>query len=729
MSYRRLIFHALMTVALASGMFLPASTTIHAAPIEYVVTKAADTADGSCNADCSLREAIIAANANPGRDTIQLPAGLYLLTLVGPGEDAAATGDLDITDDLTLRGLRAADVLIDGNSYNNGNFDRVIEIRGKVSVELAQVTIQRGFVRDDATAGIRNSSGSLRLVDCVIRDNSQTFGGSVSNGGQLTALRTTFRDNEGSTGVGAISNGGDLQLEKSSIIHNNGTAGGAISNGGIVTLTESLVQNNTGTDGGVGAFVNSGSMTFISSTLTGNSGEFDGMMLNYGSATFRNSLIYGNGGFTIGAIRSYGDLTLINTTVTGNGGRLVLQTTRATIIQSTIAGNHPRGDGFALDGTATLKQTIIADNSPGGEFSASNCSPSGSFASEGYNIDDDGTCRLNKSGDLSAVEPKLGLLGDHGGPTLTYALLAGSPAYNAIPSALCATGVDQRGITRPKDGACDIGAFEADAINKAKITIYKAAQPKSTQDFTFYGPLGKFWLDDALPDDGDSVSAVTSFLVNSGSHNLTESVLQSWYLAGITCSGNGQSTPSVAQRSVNVTVMGGEEMNCTFANQRRVNLQAIKFNDLNGDGLRQSGEPTLASWEIHFYKGDGALLSRKVTDANGFASINNLVAGSFKVCETPQAGWTNTLPGQIDPLLGIPCYTITLKPGQNGALFFGNSRAMVTRPAEEIDPSQGVSIRELPDVNEAENDEPESDANIEQEGVFTHTLFLPVVSR
>src|SRR5690349_19345257 len=50
----------------------------------------------------SLRSAIIAANAHAGADTILLPAGTYTLTISGNNENAAATGDLDITDALTI---------------------------------------------------------------------------------------------------------------------------------------------------------------------------------------------------------------------------------------------------------------------------------------------------------------------------------------------------------------------------------------------------------------------------------------------------------------------------------------------------------------------------------------------------------------------------------------------------------------------------------------------------
>jgi CSLREA domain-containing protein len=61
------------------------------------VTKTADTSDGTCDADCSLREAITAANANAGVDTVSIPAGTYTFTLAGAAENSNATGDYDIS--------------------------------------------------------------------------------------------------------------------------------------------------------------------------------------------------------------------------------------------------------------------------------------------------------------------------------------------------------------------------------------------------------------------------------------------------------------------------------------------------------------------------------------------------------------------------------------------------------------------------------------------------------
>src|SRR5678816_4255422 len=56
---------------------------------------------------CSLRAAVQEANAHAGPDVISLPAGVYRLSLFGPGEDLAATGDLDVTGELQVNGAGA----------------------------------------------------------------------------------------------------------------------------------------------------------------------------------------------------------------------------------------------------------------------------------------------------------------------------------------------------------------------------------------------------------------------------------------------------------------------------------------------------------------------------------------------------------------------------------------------------------------------------------------------
>src|SRR4051812_42787084 len=77
------------------------------APATFTVTTFVDELDGGTAADpagpdhkLSLREAISAANATAGPDIIKLKAGTYAIGLIGAGEDANATGDFDITDDV-----------------------------------------------------------------------------------------------------------------------------------------------------------------------------------------------------------------------------------------------------------------------------------------------------------------------------------------------------------------------------------------------------------------------------------------------------------------------------------------------------------------------------------------------------------------------------------------------------------------------------------------------------
>ena len=97
--------------ALAAGLLLGASAVAHAATFTVDITADAVPGDGICATAagaCSLRAAVQEANALAGPDTIDLPAGTYVLTLAGPAEDAGASGDLDVHDTLTITGAGAA---------------------------------------------------------------------------------------------------------------------------------------------------------------------------------------------------------------------------------------------------------------------------------------------------------------------------------------------------------------------------------------------------------------------------------------------------------------------------------------------------------------------------------------------------------------------------------------------------------------------------------------------
>src|SRR5688572_4259518 len=84
-----------------------ASASLQGGGVTYNVTVTEDTADSVCDAHCSIREAIIAANASPGSDTVIIPAGTYVLTRHSH-DDAALYGDLDVTQSATIIGAGAA---------------------------------------------------------------------------------------------------------------------------------------------------------------------------------------------------------------------------------------------------------------------------------------------------------------------------------------------------------------------------------------------------------------------------------------------------------------------------------------------------------------------------------------------------------------------------------------------------------------------------------------------
>ncbi len=79
------------------------------------------------------------------------------------------------------------------------------------------------------------------------------------------------------------------------------------------------------------------------------------------------------------------------------------------------------------------------------------------MSSAGHNLESRNQCKFVAAGDRVDTDPRLGPLADNGGPTLTLALLTGSPAIDA---GLDCPAVDQRGVARPQGPGCDIGAFE-----------------------------------------------------------------------------------------------------------------------------------------------------------------------------------------------------------------------------------------------------------------------------
>jgi CSLREA domain-containing protein len=219
-----------LPAALAIGLALVLIPAAAAQAAVFVVTTTADGNNGGYTVSlCTLRDAVIAANASPG-SSITLPsnANPYTLTLTGVNEQAAATGDLDVTANLTINGGGAQTTIIDGNAA-----DRVFEVIGAVTLTLNNVTVRNGSTAASAGksgGGINAGSGTVVLSNSVLSLNN----GSSGQGGGIIAANVT--------------------LTNSTVIGNTTSDQG----GGIfaisVTVTNSTIINNTSTGARGAAF-------------------------------------------------------------------------------------------------------------------------------------------------------------------------------------------------------------------------------------------------------------------------------------------------------------------------------------------------------------------------------------------------------------------------------------------------------------------------------------------
>ncbi len=433
---------ALMMTAVLPGTVAQAAT----------ITPTVFTDDNTDNGNCTLREAILAANgdvpedqcpAGSGPDAVQLLAGTYTLSVGPAGDGAGLTGDLDVSnDDLTIRGAGASVTAIDG-----GGLDRVLQVGEAgpaITIHVEALTITGGNVTGDG-GGIRLESGdTMFLADVAITANMATgSGGAIENNGVMRLDRSVLTGNESASDSGAIENfGGDLTIVATTFTGNRtSSTGGAIENYDDLHIEDSWFTGNVSESGSAGAIrmLSGSSTTIIRTAFTGNraEGSSGGALEGDGTITIENSTFSGNHAQTRGgAIRSTGSASV-------------------TVSSSTVAFNDAvldSGAFFEGGGTYTLSNTIVGKNSAP---TAPNCDEFGSYASNGHNVVGDGSCGATQPTDKPNTDPLLGPLGDNGGPTPTHALLAGSPAIDA--GAGCPA-TDQRGA--PRSGACDIGAYE-----------------------------------------------------------------------------------------------------------------------------------------------------------------------------------------------------------------------------------------------------------------------------
>lgn len=321
------------------------------------------------------------------------------------GQTITLDGPLTIVGkEITIDGAAAPGVILSG-----GDVDRVLIVEASATVTGRHLIIADGY--------------------------GWQLAGGILNNGTLTLDHVTVRDNTMATDAGDFWQGG----------------GGIYSGDGAeLNLINTTVSNNLAawSGGGVYVFFNS-TTTIISSTISGNTSNDVG-----------------------GGLRSLGNVQIINSTISGNqstgwyGGAMFVTDGTVNLINSTVAANiSPAGapaDVFvgtftAANATLTLTNTIIS-STQGNCFFAPWGSGVVTLTADHNNVFTDSSCFAGAT-DQVVANAGLDALAANGGPTLTHALQASSPAVNEADPAACPV-ADQRGISRPQGPSCDVGAYE-----------------------------------------------------------------------------------------------------------------------------------------------------------------------------------------------------------------------------------------------------------------------------
>lgn len=403
----------------------------------------------------------------------------------------------------------------------------------------------------------------------------------------------------------------------------------------------------------------------------------DDTTLNVTNSTFKdNSLV--NGG-TGGAIYSAGNnatLNVTNSTFSDNtippcdtlcsnqGGAIGISSGGTLhVTNSTFSGNRAdQGGAIYTDySTTILKNSIIANSPSGG-----NCyNNSGTITADSHNLADDNTCDSATQETLAQI--KLGALADNGGPTQTMALDSGSAALDAGDDAVCAAatgspdhgagGKDQRGVARPQGSHCDVGAFEAGLVQGQKFNDANGNGAKNGDDDGIPGWTIK------LLDTGNTLLDSTTTDA-TGNYTFTVGALPFTYrIREEPQNGWTQTTANPADVALTLASPGASGVD--FGNFEKVSISGTKFNDLDGSGTQDPGDPGLAGWTIHLEDTSNNVLDTVVTGANGAFSFTNVGPGTYRVREVNQNGWVQTTANPADA---------TVMSGQNvSGILFGNS--------------------------------------------------------
>jgi len=335
------------------------------------------------------------------------------------------------------------------------------------------VTIYGGFAGTETLRTQRNPSTHITTLSGEIgvagtADNSYHV--VVGNGTNNTAVLDGFTITAGNangassygSGGGMYNSGSNPSLTNMTFSTNSAIDGGGMANvSSSPNLTNVIFNSNSAEDGG-GMFNSGGNPVLTNVLFSGNSASYigGGLFNTTSNPSLTNVLFNSNsavdiGGGMVNQINSSPNLenvTFYNNSAGNWGGGMANSNSSPSLINVTLNANTAiSGGGIYNTVTSPIVKNSIVWGNTGGELANFN----GSVPVVTYSIVQGGYVG---TGNLE-VDPLLGTLANNGGFTQTMALGAGSPAINSGTNTGCPA-TDQRGVTRPQGGQCDIGAYE-----------------------------------------------------------------------------------------------------------------------------------------------------------------------------------------------------------------------------------------------------------------------------
>ena len=447
------------------------------APLSSLSSVAALTANtpGAQGPDgkISLREAVIAANADASHDIISLQAGKYILDAEDTFQGTQYFGDLDITNPLTIRG---DDTIISGD-LGGTHSERVLDIFNAGSVTIQQLTIKEGNAVDSG-GGIFSTGTDLKLNRVHILESLAPRGGGIFfQHGTAVLQNVTIQENHATEQGGGLFLGTDgnanavnLVINDNQALGGQGEGGGAFINGTLFSHSSTFSNNDA--QRGAGLYVTTDFFS-TDTQFEGNEAILEGGALyNIGTTTIDRGLIgglndpnraqLGGGIFNSGiATTTISDTTIANNVADTAGSALSASGGNVDIHRSTIAYNDSPGHTLNVANSSganvEISGTIVVGNF-GNDISTRSIDKS--VISGGYNLTDS-VIEIEQAGDedeRSAADIGLATqLIDNGGSVLSYSISQNSLARdNGDPTT--GQAVDTTGAARTI--TTDIGAYE-----------------------------------------------------------------------------------------------------------------------------------------------------------------------------------------------------------------------------------------------------------------------------